>query len=128
MIANRSEAREIALKHLNPDTMLEEVGDEWTVIDKDTIETNFGWLFHVNSHIYAETRNSTYSIKGRTDIFLEKKSGKIAGILRMGSRRGNIRSYEYRRTHSLLSGILALYYAIIDDLIPGIIDLIRQPR
>ena len=118
MLTSREQARALVLSHLNPDPMMEQLHTEWTVIDPDTIETKFGWLFHTDSRIYGETGNSHYRIVGSYGHIVERKTGHIAGVAPIVSRRYCMRVYEYTRTHSPVSGLLAVWYCVLDSILP----------
>jgi hypothetical protein len=94
------------------------MNDKWAIIDYDTIETKFGWLFHTDSRLYSETGNSRYRIVGSYGHIVERKTGYIAGVATIVSRRYCMRVYEYNRTHSLFSGLLSVWYCVLDHILP----------
>src|SRR5690349_20587836 len=115
MIKNRSHACTIAIQYLNPDPEMNSIGDEYIIVDHDTIETRFGWMFHYDSRIHYEIGNLN-EIRGSSAVIVERVTGNVYGVPPIVSRRYQMRVNEYDRTRSLWAGLLAVSYGVIDGL------------
>lgn len=47
------------------------------IIDSETIEFNFGWVFFYTSKMYLETGNNIYAIVGNAPIIVDKEDGSL---------------------------------------------------
>lgn len=52
-------------------------GQSWIVLEKDTIETPFAWIFFYNSKEYVETGNVIHRLAGNGPVFVNKKTGEV---------------------------------------------------
>lgn len=52
------------------------VGDEFEILDENTVQTESGWVFFYNSKEFIETRNPIDSLAGNGPIFV-KSDGSI---------------------------------------------------
>ena len=59
---------------------LEEIappGDRWVVLDDQTIEKSFGWIFYYNSEKFVATNNVVYRLAGNGPVFVNKDTESI---------------------------------------------------
>ena len=66
---NIEHAKEIAEEYVNKDYCIE--GDKLVVIDEETIEKEYGWIFFFDSLRHLETRDDSYLIAGNAPIIVE---------------------------------------------------------
>lgn len=53
------------------------VGEPLALIENETIEKPFGWIFFYNSKKYTDTGDIKYMLAGNAPIILDKNTGKI---------------------------------------------------
>ncbi len=70
---DKNEAEKIVTEFLLQDWQIE--GDEFVILNEDTIERNFGWVFFYDSKKYLETDNISYALAGNAPIILNKYNG-----------------------------------------------------
>jgi hypothetical protein len=114
MINSRDEAKAIVLNRLNPDPQMQQINDEWVIIDNDTIETKIAWFFRTDSRIHFHRQHPSHQVLGVVGFIVERKTGHLTPVPPVGSFRSQMRVYEYNQTHSFFSGALAVLYGIID--------------
>lgn len=51
--------------------------DVFTIVDADTIEKPFGWVFFYNSKRYLETGKFSYRLAGNGPVIVNKRDGSI---------------------------------------------------
>jgi hypothetical protein len=89
----REQARAIALKEILKHWDIED--DEPVILDEETIEEDFGWVFFYDSKIHQETQIFSYALAGNAPIIVNKHDGsmQVTGTAR------DIDDYieEYRR-------------------------------
>ncbi len=67
------DAREIANEYL---LRLElEVGESLQLVEKETLEKPFGWVFFYNSKDYLETGGFKYMLAGNAPFIVDKNNG-----------------------------------------------------
>jgi hypothetical protein len=71
----REQAKAIALKEILQHWEIED--DEPVIVDEDSIEEDFGWIFFYESRIYMETQIFSYCLAGNTPIIVNKKDGSV---------------------------------------------------
>lgn len=72
---NKEQAEKIVYKHL---ALLEkESGVQLKLINTETIEKEFGWIFFYNSKKYIETGEFRYMLAGNAPIIVNKKDGSL---------------------------------------------------
>jgi hypothetical protein len=69
----REQAKEIARKEILKHWDIED--DEPLIIDEDTIEEDFGWVFSYDSKIFLETQIFSYALAGNAPIIVNKHDG-----------------------------------------------------
>lgn len=70
-----SQARIIATQYL--EILESDIGDLLTIIDKETIEKSFGWIFFYNSKKYLESGELSYMLAGNAPFIVSRVSGDI---------------------------------------------------
>lgn len=114
MIETLEEAKRIVLDYFNPDEMMEAVGDEWVIVDADTVQTSWGWMFHVDSRVYQETGNPSHCVTGGGPVVLEKSDGSLHFLGPGGSRRVALKEYEAQRQPTLWRKFVFYCYAVVE--------------
>lgn len=71
--ANR--ALKIAKKKVS---QLQSANDDFVIVENDTIETDFGWVFFYNSKQYLESGNISHALAGNAPIIVDRLTGEIA--------------------------------------------------
>jgi Immunity protein 35 len=51
--------------------------DPFVIVDSDTIERQFGWVFFYNSKKFLETREFSYRLAGNGPIIVNKHDGSV---------------------------------------------------
>lgn len=75
-------------------------GDELVIVDENTIEKDYGWVFFYTSRRYVETGDISEMVVGNGPIVVEKADGSIT---RLGTARPvehYLREYESKRGRS----------------------------
>lgn len=70
-------ARELVAKQVcvRPDWLPSE--DEIVILDSETIERPWGWVFFYTSKLWFETREIRYALAGNSPLFVERETGKL---------------------------------------------------
>jgi hypothetical protein len=71
----KEEARAIALREILKRWEIED--DEPVIVDEDTIEEDFGWVFFYESRIYVETQIFSYCLAGNAPIMVNRRDGSV---------------------------------------------------
>jgi hypothetical protein len=71
----KEEARALALKDILAHWEIDD--DDPVIVDEDTIEEDFGWVFFYESRIYTETQIFSYCLAGNAPIMVNKKDGSV---------------------------------------------------
>jgi hypothetical protein len=71
----KEQARELALKEILRWWDMED--DEPAIIDEETIEEDFGWVFFYQSRIFLETQIFSYALAGNAPIIINKSDGSL---------------------------------------------------
>jgi hypothetical protein len=50
---------------------------EVVILDEDTIETEFGWVFFWNSKLYQETGEFKHALAGNAPIIVDRQDGSL---------------------------------------------------
>jgi hypothetical protein len=53
-------------------------GPPIAIVDENTIERSFGWVFHYQSQAYLESRNIMYRLGGNGPIFVNRDTGRVS--------------------------------------------------
>lgn len=69
------EAREIALRYLKP--MERWSGCELVILDSETVEKSFGWIFFYQSGRYLESGNFSDTLAGNAPIIVARADGRV---------------------------------------------------
>jgi hypothetical protein len=69
-----NEALEIVSKRLH---QMSHSGDLFVVVEKNTIEKPFGWVFFYNSNRFVETGESRYRLAGNGPVIVNKHNGSV---------------------------------------------------
>ncbi len=51
--------------------------DEYIVVEDQTIETSWGWVFIYNSRRFVETGDDQYHLMGNAPIIINKETGRL---------------------------------------------------
>lgn len=71
----KEQARELALKEILRHWDIED--DEPLIVDEETIEEDFGWVFFYQSKIFLETRIFSYALAGNAPIIVNRNDGSL---------------------------------------------------
>jgi hypothetical protein len=69
----KEQAKEIALKEILKYWNIED--DEPMILDEETIEEDFGWVFFYDSKIHQETQIFSYALAGNAPVIVNKYDG-----------------------------------------------------
>jgi len=75
MPITKSEARQIAHDHVKATEV--GVGLELVLLDRHTMERNFGWVFFYDSKLHVETGDFQYAVAGNAPIVVTKADGAL---------------------------------------------------
>ncbi len=74
---NKKQAFQL-INHIIKDIdVLEVEGDELVIIESETIEKNWGWVFFYSSKKWIETNDFKYAVAGNAPYFVLRNNGKI---------------------------------------------------
>jgi hypothetical protein len=71
----RSEATEIARKYIKAREM--DAGCELVLLEKETLERKFGWVFFYDSKQHAETADFRHALAGNAPIVITRADGVV---------------------------------------------------
>lgn len=69
------DARALAMKEILKIWDIED--DEPVIVDEETLEEDFGWVFFYQSRIYLETKIFSYCLAGNAPIIVNKHDGSV---------------------------------------------------
>lgn len=72
-------------------------GDELVIVDEDTIEKDYGWIFFYNSREFLETGEFSARVAGNGPIVIEKADGRITQLGTARPSEEYIREFELER-------------------------------
>ena len=72
---NKQQARELALSEIKKNWDIED--DEPVIVEEDTIEEDFGWVFFYESRIYVETQIFSYCLAGNAPLIVNRQDGSV---------------------------------------------------
>lgn len=52
-------------------------GDEYVIVENETIERPWGWVFFYNSRQYVETGDTQFALMGNAPYIVNKQSGEL---------------------------------------------------
>jgi len=87
-VLTHREARERALAHMRSRPVDLPPGDELVLVDDDTLEREWGWVFFFASRRWCETGDSAYRSEGEGPLIVNRFDGSV-------SRTGTGRPSEY---------------------------------
>lgn len=70
-----NEARKIANQYLL--TLEPDIGESLQIVDSETIEKSFGWVFFYNSKEYLKTGDFRYMLTGNSPFIVNRNSGEV---------------------------------------------------
>ena len=70
----RDQAKDIALKYLNSDRSSDDLVD---IIDEQTIEETFGWVFFYESKKFLETGEEKWMLAGNSPLIVDQDDGSV---------------------------------------------------
>jgi hypothetical protein len=91
---DRDSAREFVMQHINRAAPLEERN---TVLDEQTIEKEYGWVFFYQSKAFLETGDKALRLYGSTAMLVEKDTGAFHEFGAGRSVESQIAHFEQRR-------------------------------
>ena len=71
-------AQKLVEKEINSSYTLD--GDELVVLEEETIEKEYGWIFFYTSRRFLETGNVNYMLAGNAPIVVDKRTGKLTWL------------------------------------------------
>src|SRR5260221_12557700 len=110
VLHNVYEARQFVIEHFNATHLGLAPEDEWTVVDSDTVERAYGWIFNCQSRKYVETKDSTFRVRGGPGGVVVDRDGSIHVLLNESSRQTRFRLYDEQRNPSLIRRFMANIY------------------
>ena len=66
---DRNAARDLAVEHL--------ANESFIILDQETIEKAWGWMFFYQSRRYVETGELTEMLAGNAPLIVERETGRI---------------------------------------------------
>jgi hypothetical protein len=92
---DRDTAKRLVTDYINSSYNVE--GDELVVIEEETIERPYGWVFVYNSRQYLETGQFRYMLAGNGPIVVERADGSMHQLGTALPMEESMRLYEERR-------------------------------
>jgi hypothetical protein len=74
MVLDQAAALKLATAKLKEKSTPE---DDWVVVNEDTIEKPFGWIFFYNTREFIATGNVIHSLAGNGPVVVERDSGAV---------------------------------------------------
>lgn len=68
-------AKTIAVAYIN--AQYNSMEDELVILDAETIEKDYGWIFFYNSRKHIETEDMAYAVGGNAPILIKKEDGAV---------------------------------------------------
>ena|SRR5829696_6226198 len=93
---NKEQAKQTALNYINSSCVIED--DEIVILDEETIEKPYGWVFFYTSGNYLRTGDLRFLLAGNSPILIEKKDGSLAVLGTALPVEDYIREYEKKRS------------------------------
>lgn len=72
---SKTKAKQLATEYINSGYQID--GDEPVVVDEETIEKDYGWIFFYTSRRYLETGNISDMLAGNGPVLVRKDDGSI---------------------------------------------------
>jgi hypothetical protein len=96
-VLTKTEALNIVSKELQQTSPLD---DPFVVVEEDTIERPFGWVFFYNSKRFLETGVFSYRLAGNGPVIISKHDGRVEFCGTAKSVSELIEDYEKKLTDS----------------------------
>jgi hypothetical protein len=93
---NIEQAKKIAEEYVNKDYYVE--GDRLIVVNEETIEKEYGWVFFFDSLKHLETGDDSYLVAGNAPVVVEKNDGGIHVLATVPPLERWIDQYEAQRS------------------------------
>ena len=91
---NKHQAKQIAQEHINKHLLRMNI----IIIDEDTIEKEYGWVFFYQSKEFVETGDFSYKLAGNGPIIVEK----TGNLHQLSAAKAPISAItDFETTHSL---------------------------
>jgi len=78
-------------------TSYHQEGDSLVILDDETIEKDYGWIFFYTSRRYLETNRISYMLAGNGPIIVERENGTLTQLSASLPLEESISSYEANR-------------------------------
>jgi hypothetical protein len=88
-------AKKIAEDYVNRGYVVS--GDRLVIVDEDTIEKEYGWIFFYDSLRYLETEDHDYMVAGNVPVIVEKNDGSVHVLDAIPSIEKGMAQYEAQR-------------------------------
>jgi hypothetical protein len=100
---NYNEAKLIALRELKKMEDAQYPDDKCTLrlVEEETIEKDFGWIFFYNSKEFLEDHNLSYMLAGNAPIIVDRHDGSVHKTGTAYSINHYIKEYENKRRNSV---------------------------
>jgi hypothetical protein len=92
---DRQSATKMAYDHINSPSSLD--GIEVVILDNQTIEKEYGWIFFYNSKKFLETGNFRDGLVGNSPVLVERDTGKIHELGTANPVSESIKKFELER-------------------------------
>jgi hypothetical protein len=91
----REDAQALVLRRLN--AAYDVAGDELVILDEETVEKDYGWVFFYTSRRFRETGSISDMLAGNGPVVVEREGGDIHLLSAAVPPDEAIREYESRR-------------------------------
>ncbi|HEY3333215.1 MAG TPA: YrhB domain-containing protein [Capsulimonadaceae bacterium] len=91
----KDEARVIAQRFVSKAT--DEGIIEYIIVDSETIEKAYAWVFSYDSKLFLETEDFRYAIAGNGPLVVDKFSGHLFVLGSAGGRDNQLAEFEHNR-------------------------------
>lgn len=92
---DKNTARKLAEDYINSSYQVE--GDRLVILDEETLEKDYGWIFFYTSRRYLETRLVSHMLAGNGPVIVEREGGALIQLSAASPLDESIRDYEARR-------------------------------
>jgi hypothetical protein len=92
---DKASAQQLVTDYINKDYHLDE--DRLVIIEEETIEKPYGWVFFYNSERFLKTSDSEYALAGNGPVIVERATGAVHLFGTAEPPETVIRKYETKR-------------------------------
>ena len=92
---DKNAARKLVEDYINSSYQVE--GDSLVILDEETLEKDYGWIFFYTSRRYLETNLISHMLAGNGPVIVEKENGALTQLSTALPLEESIRDYEGRR-------------------------------